>query len=181
MCLSFQYTLTPVSGLSHCAGLGTFPQSFTPDLMGWKLLWAEDPGHLGCGELRGGPCPSLLPAVPTPGMRTRRGSPGSGGIGAPLVRMQKQGCRMPPTVPSSRTQHVWVWFGCRGSTGPGVDREEHRSTVPRRAPELGAAAPPSLCFTHSPRSTTCWELLSPFRPSGAGGRQGREGDRPGIG
>ena len=110
------------------------------------LLWAGNLGRWGVEELRGGPCPSLPPAAPTPGIRTRKGSPGSGGIGAPLVRMQKQGCRMPPTVPSSRTQHVWAWFGCRGSTGPGMDREEHRSTVPQEGIRAGSSRPAFSLF-----------------------------------
>lgn len=39
---------------------GTSPQSFTPHLMGWKLLWAEDPGHLGWWASR-----EVAPALPS--------------------------------------------------------------------------------------------------------------------
>lgn len=89
------------------------------------------------------------PAAPTPELRTDGCSPGVCGDRVSFGETQKQGCRMPSTVPSSQTQHVWRSLDA-GSRGPGMDREAHGTCRPRRAPGLGARPAFSLFHPFSP-------------------------------
>ena len=145
-----------------------------------RLLWAGNLGRWVVGQLGGGPWPSLPLAAPTPGMRTRRGSPGSGGIGAPLVRCRSKVAGCLPLSPVHGPSTCRRSLDAGGPEGLVWTQRSTQYLRPRRAPGLGAAAPPSLYFTHSPRSAIPWESPSPFRPSRVGGRQDREGDQPGI-
>lgn len=103
----------------------------------------EDPGHLGWWKLW--EVASALPpmAAPTPGLRTRQGSPGSAGIGAPLVRRRSKAARMLPLSPVHRPS-VWAQFGCRGPEGLARTGEAHSTCAP--GGHLGWEQPPHLLF-----------------------------------
>ena len=161
----------------------TSPQPFTPHPTGHKHGYCGQ-GTWGAGvmgQLGGGPCPSLPPAVPNPELRTRRGSPGSAGIGAPLERHRSKAAGCLPLSPVHRPSSCGHSLDAGGPEGLAWTERSTQYLRPRKAPGLGAAAPPFLYFTHSLRSAIPWESPSPFRPSRAGGRQGREGDQLGTG
>ena len=155
MCLSFHYVLTPVSGLSHpLCRTRHLPSVLHPPPDGMEVTvgrGSRAPGVV--GKQGGGPCPSLPPAAPTPGMRTRRGSPGSGGIGAPLVRRRSKAAGCLPLSPVHKPSTFGHSLDAGGPEGLAWTERSTQYLYPRRAPGLGAAALLSLYFTHSLRST----------------------------
>ena len=182
MFLSFHYVLSPISGLSHRLRRTRHHRSVLhPSPDGMEVTAGRGPRAPGVvGELGGGPCPFLPTAAPTPGLRTRRGSPGSAGIGAPLERHRSKAAGCLPLSPVHRPSSCGHNLDAGGPEGLAWTERSTQYLRPRRAPGLGAAAPPFLYFTHSLRSAIPWESPSPFRPSRAGGRQGREGDQLGT-
>lgn len=166
----------------HC----TSPQPFTPHPTGHRHGYCgQGTWSAGVmGQLRGGPCPSLPAGCPYSRAEDQTGQSWVCGDRVSFGETQKQGCRMPPTVPSSQTQHVWAQFGCRGSRGPGTDREEHTVLAPQEGTRVGSSRPAFSLF----------HPFSPFRhPLGitvslqtkqsrgtAGQKRGPAGDRVGA-
>ena len=132
------------------------------------------------GQLGGGPWPSLPLAAPTPGMRTRRGSPGSGGIGAPLVRRRSKVAGCLPLSPVHGPSTCRRSLDAGGPEGLVWTQRSTQYLRPRRAPGLGAAAPPSLYFTHSPRSAIPWESHLPSDQAEWGDGRTEKGTNRGL-
>ena len=103
-------------------------------------------GTWGGGQAGRWPLPSPPAGCPHSRDEDQNGQPWVWGHRGSFGETQKQGCRMPPTVPSSRTQHVWAQYGCRGSGGPGRDREEHTVLAPQEGTWAGSSRPALSLF-----------------------------------
>ena len=154
----------------------------TPDGAQARLLWAGNLGRWGGGTA--GRWPLAFPPAGCSHSRDedQKGQPWVWGHRGSFGETQKQGCRMPPTVPSSQTQHVWAQFGCRGSRGPGMDREKYTVLVPQEGTWVGSSCPAlSLFHPFSPfHHPSPGNHRLPSDQAEQGARQDREGDQPGI-